>query len=530
MDRCVADLTQSGHTKEAAIKICYTSLSRQAGTNDVQTNHSLEEHLLMAAKSGEIIYFKNRPLAPAGVNGNQDGITEAGIDELVKTLPWMPITIEHGWDKIGGFIVAARRRGDTAFIDGAFWARRYPAEAEKLKAGQYALSVEAVGETAVCSICNQSFTRPADYCEHIGSVTARREHGAVRWLHHLKGIGAALTETPAAAVPNIDANSITLLASLTGDEFEYIASASLDERTRRLMGALRALPEPLFLVETFEDYCIVEDQSGNNRYALDYTFDDTTETVTLGDTLEPVRSTWEPILGANVVDLYTLEDEENFWNGPDGLSPLQAKDLSYQQRKRLRSSQFALIQDVGGRKVRRFPIPDCEHARKALQLLPKAKNLSDAERAMVRKRAIAYLEKHCGGYSGETTASQIDSTTGGVNMEQASEFQQQVEQLKAQLDQTQQQLEAAQARHQVVIDRLLDLTAALGTERARALLPELADMTQPVFETILRMGNELMAATKSSGEPQVAPPPELVVGAQSSEPEFGFAELARAMG
>jgi len=55
-------------------------------------------------------------------------------------------------------------------------------------------------------------------------------------------------------------------------------------------------------------------------------------------------------------------------------------------------------------------------------------------------------------------------------------------------------------------------------------------MTQPVFETILRMGNELMAATKSSGEPQVAPPPELVVGAQSSEPEFGFAELARAMG
>jgi len=35
----------------------------------------------------------------------------------------------------------------------------------------------------------------------------------------------------------------------------------------------------------------------------------------------------------------------------------------------------------------RFPMPDVKHARLALQMLPKAKDLTDAEKAKIRRRA-----------------------------------------------------------------------------------------------------------------------------------------------
>jgi hypothetical protein len=39
----------------------------------------------------------------------------------------------------------------------------------------------------------------------------------------------------------------------------------------------------------------------------------------------------------------------------------------------------------------RFPMPDIKHARLALQDLPKAKNISNAEQAKVRSRATRML-------------------------------------------------------------------------------------------------------------------------------------------
>lgn len=41
----------------------------------------------------------------------------------------------------------------------------------------------------------------------------------------------------------------------------------------------------------------------------------------------------------------------------------------------------------------RFPMPDKEHARKALQLLPKAKGLSAAEKQKIKNRANRMLGK-----------------------------------------------------------------------------------------------------------------------------------------
>jgi hypothetical protein len=39
----------------------------------------------------------------------------------------------------------------------------------------------------------------------------------------------------------------------------------------------------------------------------------------------------------------------------------------------------------------RFPMPDQKHARLALQMLPRAKNISSAEQAQVRARATRML-------------------------------------------------------------------------------------------------------------------------------------------
>jgi len=73
------------------------------------------------------------------------------------------------------------------------------------------------------------------------------------------------------------------------------------------------------------------------------------------------------------------------------------KKLSYQERKGLSDSSFALIQTVVNKrtgkkmKVRRFPIQDCSHAANALARLPNAKNLSSSERATVKRKANAKL-------------------------------------------------------------------------------------------------------------------------------------------
>ena len=79
---------------------------------------------------------------------------------------------------------------------------------------------------------------------------------------------------------------------------------------------------------------------------------------------------------------------------------LTGKVLSTDERKAMKDEQFGVIQKKPSAKTpgksvrtRRFPMNDMEHARKALQLLPKAKNLSEEERAAITKKAKAMLGK-----------------------------------------------------------------------------------------------------------------------------------------
>lgn len=68
-----------------------------------------------------------------------------------------------------------------------------------------------------------------------------------------------------------------------------------------------------------------------------------------------------------------------------------AKKLSYQEREDLEDSDFALIQERDGKKIRRFPLDTCARARNAKARLPVAKDISSEEKARVARKADAKI-------------------------------------------------------------------------------------------------------------------------------------------
>jgi len=72
-----------------------------------------------------------------------------------------------------------------------------------------------------------------------------------------------------------------------------------------------------------------------------------------------------------------------------GTSFTQADTLSYKARENLSDKDFALIQHVDGRTIRRFPLQDEAHRKNAWARLSQAKNLSDAERSEVANKIIS---------------------------------------------------------------------------------------------------------------------------------------------
>lgn len=106
---------------------------------------------------------------------------------------------------------------------------------------------------------------------------------------------------------------------------------------------------------------------------------------------------------------------------------VMAKELSYRERKDLPDRAFALIQKKDGKKIRRFPIHDCSHARNALSRLPTAKNLSSRERARIKSKAEAAVKKLC-----KTRGDQ--KAKGGTKMPELEELQKQLEEMTAKYD------------------------------------------------------------------------------------------------
>jgi len=176
----------------------------------------------------------------------------------------------------------------------------------------------------------------------------------------------------------------------------------------------------------------------------------------------------------------------------DVLIDVFGKALSTEQRKNLDDSQYALPDK------RRFPINDCEHARKALQLLPKAKDLSDEERATVERKAKAKLAK-CNKENETRSSNMADEKPQNVEDEEkkeeenkkketpkdadkgelaAAEFEKQIAELKSALEQKEAELKAAKES----VDSLTANLAAANAEtsrhadRAKELESKVADM------------------------------------------------------
>jgi len=88
-----------------------------------------------------------------------------------------------------------------------------------------------------------------------------------------------------------------------------------------------------------------------------------------------------------IVDEIKLE--EILENDYDGGEIEEAAKLTTEQRNALPDSDFALIQERDGKKVRRFPINDEAHVRNALARLPQAKDITEEE----KKSALAKILK-----------------------------------------------------------------------------------------------------------------------------------------
>lgn len=77
----------------------------------------------------------------------------------------------------------------------------------------------------------------------------------------------------------------------------------------------------------------------------------------------------------------------------DDLERLVAEPLDTDERNDLPDSDFALIQERNGRKVRRFPINDEAHRKNAWARIDQAKDMTDAERAATRDRIMNRAKK-----------------------------------------------------------------------------------------------------------------------------------------
>lgn len=90
-----------------------------------------------------------------------------------------------------------------------------------------------------------------------------------------------------------------------------------------------------------------------------------------------------------VIIVEDIKLEEILENDYDGGEIEEAKKLTTEQRNALPDSDFALIQERDGKKIRRFPINDEAHVRNALARLPQAKDITEEE----KKSALAKILK-----------------------------------------------------------------------------------------------------------------------------------------
>ena len=196
---------------------CGAKMTRQAVQGSLAlepvTAEDLEEYsnhtLLADYKPKELLKFKGAHLCSAGTNKNNDWIDEKGIEELASTMHFLAIDDEHDEQKVIGFFVHPRAAGPRLITDGVIYARRFPKIAKQIQNGEKKLSVEAIAQTAICSVCAGEYTSYKDYCEHL---LHRQKFAAQRKLFGLRAQGGATVKDPAWDT-SFDANGFMMIAS-----------------------------------------------------------------------------------------------------------------------------------------------------------------------------------------------------------------------------------------------------------------------------------------------------------------------------
>lgn len=182
---------------------------RLEGTSDI---------ILESANNGELIRFRNAILCREETNKNGDIISADNITELAASISGRAADIDHVRVKNCGIITAARAGTDKGkaalFVDGLLWRDRYPVEVDGVRAGTHQLSVEAMADYAVCSVCQGEFGRTDEYCNHL---RARKSSGAKRAFKGLHGKGMGITPKPAGTA-YFDRDQIFVVANHQEDE------------------------------------------------------------------------------------------------------------------------------------------------------------------------------------------------------------------------------------------------------------------------------------------------------------------------
>lgn len=215
MESCVEQVMadhkgEEGFDKTNAIKICK---SRIMGTliEIVQDPSEINAVLGGNYLPGELLRWENMELAAAGVNGNQDELSDEQITSIAMTLPLMPLDDNHRQDDVVGIFTAAYNTEGRLLTDGIIYARRFPEIASDVLAGRRFPSIEAHADVAVCSMCGGEFATTGEYCDHLRN---KFHSGAVRsFKGEVRGVGGAVVRNPAHKAAAFDPGSIYMVAA-----------------------------------------------------------------------------------------------------------------------------------------------------------------------------------------------------------------------------------------------------------------------------------------------------------------------------
>jgi hypothetical protein len=168
-----------------------------------------------ADSQGRLLRFTGARLARAEENKNRDEITPAGIDELAATVAGSAIDIEHEDRALCGIFTDGRGVDDPELgrvldVDGLVHADRFPEIAAGMQDGTLALSIEADGKTATCSICKQVFASSDQYCTHLQN---KMKSGARRTVEGLTCLGGGIVKYPAGNGTDFSKSNIRFVAS-----------------------------------------------------------------------------------------------------------------------------------------------------------------------------------------------------------------------------------------------------------------------------------------------------------------------------